>query len=175
MERNIAHKACQKYCPEADADFSERTPPTEAYDAIAKAHDIVLEVHLYIADELHRFCINPGGKKAVVKLLSSGTSAAGTPDVRNCSGHFDYFWTVSLETVVEEFCQNLANVYVRTGDLDFSDFKALEDPLNVAAGIRAWMNGDEYADWNRTAATSNDDPQVLGDAFAKLLEELSNA
>ena len=66
-------------------------------------------------------------------------------------------------------------MYLKTGDLDFSDFRTLGDPQNVAATIQTWMSGDDYAAWNSAAVAGNADPQVLDDAFAKLLQELSHA
>ena len=169
-----AHKACQKYRPDADPAFSERTPPWEAYEDIAKAHDVVLDIHLYFAGAMHHFYINSGGTKAVIKVLSSGTDALDEADVRKCKGHFDFLCTVSLETVVEQFCECLATVFLRTGDLDFTNFKALAEPSAVVAAIQAWMSGDQYSALNTEAATHNADAQVLDDAFAKLLDDLSH-
>ena len=37
------------------------------------------------------------------------------------------------------------------------------------------MSGDDYAAWNSAAVAGNADAQVLDDAFAKLLQELSHA
>ncbi len=89
LEAEAALEACRKFHPSADKAFSERVPSPENYEAIAKAHDVVLDFYLYIADELHHFFVNKSGQGGAINLFLSGTSASNTPALRTCSGHLD--------------------------------------------------------------------------------------